>query len=42
MTKEELELHQRKIFLPKHDVSEDYTIEATKRVAKILEDDGFK
>ena len=31
-----------RLFLPKHDVSKDYTIEAVKRVTKILEDEGFR
>jgi hypothetical protein len=29
------------LYLPKHNVARDYTIEAAKRVIKILEDEGF-
>jgi hypothetical protein len=30
-----------RLYLPKHNVARDYTIEAAKRVTKILEDEGF-
>jgi len=30
-----------RLYLPKHNVARDYTIEAAKRVIKILEDEGF-